>query len=170
MRAGFRYWMSCMSRARHPSPGVDLRRFVLVQRILSWRSCSWSPRATPWWRGSSARAPILVSGSGTLRRTDDSIGCGVYFFGITGDRMNSWGLEDAHRRVHQLGLDQPRWPPARVRHRECHRPQAWRWQTVSLDLARQGESASQQKSASPVRSRGTSGRGAEAASGKLGGD
>ena len=32
----------------------------------------------------------------------------VYFFGFTGDRISSaWGLEDTHRRLHQLGLDQP---------------------------------------------------------------
>ena len=32
MSAGLRYWMSCMSRRGIPSPGVDLRRFVFVQR------------------------------------------------------------------------------------------------------------------------------------------
>ena len=60
--------------ARHPEPGRGFAPFRVRSAILSWRSCSWSLRATPWWRGSSARAPILVSGSGALRRTDDSIG------------------------------------------------------------------------------------------------
>jgi predicted ester cyclase len=36
----------------------------------------------------------------------------VYFFTFTGNRISStWGLEDTHRRLHQLGLDQP--PPDR---------------------------------------------------------
>jgi predicted ester cyclase len=32
----------------------------------------------------------------------------VYFFGFTGEQISkAWGLEDTHRRLHQLGLDRP---------------------------------------------------------------